>query len=191
MLSCVVSDHSPSTPDLKVPDFAAAWGGISSLQLGLTAVWTEAVAARARPGGRRPLDVRSPAALAGLRGKGAIAVGADADLVAFDADAVHTVDVASLHHKNPVTPYHGRTLTGVVRTTWLRGRTVGRSRGPSSPGRPTRVQATRLDFGHESDHESRPGGLGHESAVEGPDGKPPSDRLRQRSPFHVRKAFDD
>lgn len=30
ILDCVVSDHSPSTPDLKVPDFAAAWGGISS-----------------------------------------------------------------------------------------------------------------------------------------------------------------
>jgi allantoinase len=124
VLSCVVSDHSPSTPDLKVPDFAAAWGGISSLQLGLTAVWTEA----SRRGHALEEVVRwmsgSPAALAGLRGKGAIAVGADADLVAFDADAGHTVDVSSLHHKNPVTPYHGRTLTGVVRTTWLRGRTV-------------------------------------------------------------------
>jgi allantoinase len=124
VLSCVVSDHSPSTPDLKVPDFAAAWGGISSLQLGLTAVWTEA----ARRGHTLEEVVRwmswSPAALAGLHGKGAIAVGADADLVAFDADAGHTVDVSFLHHKNPVTPYHGRTLTGVVRTTWLRGRIV-------------------------------------------------------------------
>lgn len=71
-----------------------------------------------------------PAELAGLHGKGAIVEGADADLVAFDTDAVHTVDVSRLHHRNPVTPYHGRTLTGVVRTTWLRGRTVGKeSRG--------------------------------------------------------------
>lgn len=67
-----------------------------------------------------------PAELAGLRGKGVIAEGAYADLVAFDADAVHTVDVSALHHRNPVTPYHGRTLTGVVRTTWLRGRVVGK-----------------------------------------------------------------
>ncbi|MFI6511346.1 allantoinase AllB [Streptosporangium sp. NPDC050855] len=126
VLGCVVSDHSPSTPDLKVPDFAAAWGGISSLQVGLTAVWTEA----ARRGHGLEDVVRwmagNPAALAGLRGKGAIVVGGDADLVAFDADAVHTVDAAALHHRNPVTPYHGRTLRGEVRTTWLRGRVVGK-----------------------------------------------------------------
>ncbi|GAA2879864.1 allantoinase AllB [Streptosporangium fragile] len=125
LLSCVVSDHSPSTPDLKVPDFAAAWGGISSLQLGLTAVWTEASRRGHGLGDVVRWMAAGPAALAGLRGKGALAEGADADLVAFDADAPHTVDVAALHHRNPVTPYHGRTLTGVVRTTWLRGRAVG------------------------------------------------------------------
>lgn len=99
-----------------MPDFAAAWGGISSLQLGLTAVWTEA----SRRGHTLEEVVRwmagNPAALAGLRGKGAIAVGADADLVAFDAEAGHTVDVSLLHHKNPVTPI-----------------TAGRSPGWSAP----------------------------------------------------------
>ncbi|MFC4589758.1 allantoinase AllB [Sphaerisporangium corydalis] len=124
VLSCVVSDHSPSTPDLKVPDFAAAWGGISSLQIGLPAVWTEA---RAR--GHDLARVTGwmsgrTAELAGLTAKGAIAVGRDADLVAFDDTAEFTVDVAELRHRNPVSPYHGRTLTGVVRATWSRGRAV-------------------------------------------------------------------
>ncbi|MEV5324196.1 allantoinase AllB [Nonomuraea sp. N2-4H] len=124
VLSCVVSDHSPSTADLKVPDFAAAWGGIASLQLGLAAVWTEAARR-----GHTPSDVArwmsaAPAELAGLSGKGAIAAGNDADLVAFDPDAETVVDAARLHHKNPVTPYHGRTLKGAVLTTWLRGRPV-------------------------------------------------------------------
>ncbi|MGI5048486.1 allantoinase AllB, partial [Streptomyces sp. JAC25] len=41
-IDCVVSDHSPCTTDLKTGDFASAWGGISSLQLGLPAMWTEA-----------------------------------------------------------------------------------------------------------------------------------------------------
>ncbi|WP_433377035.1 allantoinase AllB [Streptosporangium sp. CA-115845] len=126
VLGCVVSDHSPSTPDLKVPDFAAAWGGISSLQIGLTAVWTEAARRGHGLGDVVRWMATRPAELAGLRGKGAIVEGADADLVAFDADAVHTVDVTRLHHRNPVTPYHGRTLTGTVRTTWLRGRAVGK-----------------------------------------------------------------
>ena len=43
---------------------------------------------------------------------------------AFDPDETFVVDPGRLHHRNPVTPYAGRTLTGVVRTTWLRGRTV-------------------------------------------------------------------
>ena len=134
-LDCVVSDHSPCTADLKVPDFGAAWGGISSLQLGLPAVWT---AARAR--GHRLADVvrwmaTGPARLAGLAHKGAIAPGMDADLTVLDPEATFTVDPAALHHRNPVTAYAGRTLHGVVRATWLRGRLIaedGRVTGPAA-----------------------------------------------------------
>jgi allantoinase len=60
-----------------------------------------------------------PARLAGLPGKGAIAVGRDADLVAFAPDERWTV--GELRHRNPVTPYTGQQLYGVVRRTWLRG----------------------------------------------------------------------
>src|SRR5690606_4959748 len=99
VLGCVVTDHSPSTPDLKVPDFATAWGGVSSLQLGLRAVWTEASRR-----GHTLADVArwmaaAPAALAGLDRKGAIEAGRDADLVAFDPDAAEVVDAHRLHHK--------------------------------------------------------------------------------------------
>ncbi|NKZ05998.1 amidohydrolase family protein [Actinomadura latina] len=125
VISCVVTDHSPCTPELKRGDFATAWGGISSLQLGLPVVWT---AARER-GHRLDEVVRwmsaAPAALAAVPGKGAIAVGNDADLVAFAPDESFTVDPAALHHRHPVTPYAGRTLTGAVRTTWLRGVPTG------------------------------------------------------------------
>ncbi|TDC01902.1 allantoinase AllB [Nonomuraea longispora] len=124
VLSCVVSDHSPSPAALKVPDFAAAWGGVASLQLGLRAVWTEASRR-----GYGLADVArwmsaNPAALAGISGKGGIEPGNDADLVAFDTAASSPVDAAALHHRNPVTAYHGRTLKGAVLTTWLRGRPV-------------------------------------------------------------------
>jgi allantoinase len=59
--------------------------------------------------------------LTGLPGKGSIAVGSDADLVAFAPDERFTVDPGRLHHRHPVTPYAGRELSGVVHTTWLRG----------------------------------------------------------------------
>jgi allantoinase len=126
-IGLVVSDHSPCTPALKRPDtgdFAAAWGGIASLQLGLPIVWT---AARER--GHDLSDVvrwmaTAPADLAGLRAKGRIAVGADADLVAFDPDASCTVDPGALRHRHPVTPYAGARVRGAVRRVWLRGTAV-------------------------------------------------------------------
>jgi allantoinase len=40
------------------------------------------------------------------------------------------VDAAQLHHKNPVSPYAGRTLTGTVRATWLRGAPIDLSAEP-------------------------------------------------------------
>ena len=124
VIDCVGSDHSPCTTDLKVPDFGAAWGGISSLQLGLPAVWT---AARRRGHGLAEVArwmATAPAALAGLHRKGAIAPGRDADFAVLDPDATFTVDPAALHHRNQVTAYAGRTLSGEVRATWLRGRLI-------------------------------------------------------------------
>jgi allantoinase len=123
-IDCVVSDHSPCTAELKTGDFAGAWGGIASLQLGLSAVWTAA----------RPRDVplaevvgwmsARPAALCGLARKGMLAVGRDADMCAFAPEASFVVDAAALRHRNAVSAYHGKRLTGVVRRTWLRGKLV-------------------------------------------------------------------
>ena len=127
----VVSDHSPCTADLKDSgDFAEAWGGIASLQLGLSVVWTSA-----RERGVPLADVvgwmaTAPARRVGLTGKGEIAVGADADLCAFAPDEQWVVDPARLHHKNPVSAYAGRTLTGTVRRTWLRGAPIDLADAP-------------------------------------------------------------
>jgi allantoinase len=117
----VVSDHSPCTAALKHGDFGQAWGGIGSLQIALPVVWT---AARER--GHDLADVvrwmaTAPAQRVGLVGKGAIAEGYDADLCVLAPDATFTVDAAALQHRNPVTPYDGRTLAGTVRQTWLHG----------------------------------------------------------------------
>jgi allantoinase len=127
VIDCIVSDHSPSTVDLKDlenGDFGVAWGGISSLQLGLSIIWTEA-----RQRGI-PLERvvewmgRKPAELARLQRKGTLAPGYDADLAVFAADEAFIVDAEKLHHKNHITPYQGKALSGVVRRTFVRGTEV-------------------------------------------------------------------
>ncbi|HST86066.1 MAG TPA: allantoinase AllB [Kineosporiaceae bacterium] len=124
VIDCIVSDHSPSTPELKrfdIGDFGVAWGGIASLQLGLRAVWSQA-----RVHGFTLVDVAEwmsarTAQLAGLSRKGRIALGYDADLCLFAPDEAQVVSAAALEHRHPVTPYDGMALAGVVRETWLRG----------------------------------------------------------------------
>jgi allantoinase len=127
VIDCVVSDHSPCTAELKrldIGDFGEAWGGIAGLQVGLPAVWT---AARER--GFAITDVARwmstrPAELVGLAHKGRIAPGYDADLCVLAPDETFVVDAAKLHHRNRISAYHGRSMAGVVRGTWLRGRAV-------------------------------------------------------------------
>jgi allantoinase len=129
----VVSDHSPCTAELKrrdLGDFAQAWGGIASLQLGLPVVWS---AAR-----ERDLDLADvvrwmasgPARRVGLTDRGEIAPGAQADLCVFAPDESFVVDPALLQHRNPVSAYAGRTLTGTVRQTWLHGRPIDLDAAP-------------------------------------------------------------
>jgi len=123
----IASDHSPSTlelKDLENGDFGVAWGGIASIQLGLSLVWTEA--RRRGIGLERVLDWMStkPAQRVSLPAKGKLALGYDADFAVFAPDQAFVVDAAKLHHKNPLTPYQGKALSGVVRRTFVRGTEV-------------------------------------------------------------------
>ncbi|PJJ45244.1 allantoinase [Glutamicibacter mysorens] len=127
VIDCIVSDHSPSTIDLKDVengDFGVAWGGVASLQLGLPLIWSEAK--------QRGLKLEqvvqwmgvNPSKLAGLGAKGSIEEGKDADFAIFAPEDTFEVDVQKLHHKNPISPYQGKTLHGVVRRSIIAGNDV-------------------------------------------------------------------
>jgi allantoinase len=127
LIDCVVSDHSPCTAELKrldTGDFAAAWGGIASLQLALPVTWTQASDRGHSLSELAGWMAAAPARLAGLAGKGAIAAGCDADFAVFAPEQSFVVDPARLRHRNPVTPYAGVRLRGVVRETWLAGERI-------------------------------------------------------------------
>lgn len=144
-IDAIVSDHSPSTVDLKRSgdgDFGLAWGGIAGLQVGLSAVWTEARARGIPLETILPLYTTGPARVAGLEGAGVIEVGAPAHLTVFGLDDAFPISAGELLHRNPITAYDHRTLTGRIRRTWLRGRTVydvtegGAGQSPRFRGRP-------------------------------------------------------
>lgn len=156
VIQTVVSDHSPCTPNLKllpasilgaapvlvkeshdtsghpadkVGDFLSAWGGISSVGLGLSILWTEAV--------RRNLDstttllniarwcCSNTAKQVGLEHrKGELKVGMDADIAVFDDAAEFEVQHSTMLFRNKCSPYEGKVLKGVVRETWLRGQRI-------------------------------------------------------------------
>lgn len=123
----IASDHSPSTvnlKDLENGDFGVAWGGVASLQLTLPVIWSEA---RRRGIGLEKVAewmAAKPAERVGLISKGRIALGCDADMSIFAADESFVVDATKLYHKNHLTPYEGRALSGVVRRTFVRGTEV-------------------------------------------------------------------
>ena len=127
-IDLIATDHSPCPPEMKLRgggSFREAWGGIASLQLALSVIWTETK--------HRGLSINQlvrwmseqPAALAGLhRQKGAIRAGLDADLAVFNPDAAGKVDATRLQHRHPITPYAGETLEGIVEMTFVRGEKV-------------------------------------------------------------------
>lgn len=161
VIKTVVSDHSPCTPNLKLlpaaitpsddpprpaprkggdadGDFFAAWGGISSVGLGLPILYTElarrlpaAAASSAASLARAavPLVARwcaeDTAAQVGLaHRKGRLAPGFDADVCVFDDAGGFVVERDAMLFRNRCSPYEGVRLRGVVRETWVRGRRV-------------------------------------------------------------------
>jgi allantoinase len=138
VIDFVITDHSPCTPQLKQLErghFHDAWGGIASLQLGLSTLWTHA-----EPRGASLVDLArwmstNPARFAGLsRKKGRIAPGYDADIVIWDPEKSYTLHEEQLFFKHRVSPYLGMRLKGRVQRTLLRGMEV--YDGQAHPGGP-------------------------------------------------------
>lgn len=153
-ITTVVSDHSPCTPELKLlpdhlqngytaedveqrkketgasGDFFAAWGGISSVGLGLPIFHSSAKSRAAiRTSSKVPsltdivrLCCQATAEQVGLsHRKGSLKVGMDADICVFDDSEIWTFTQGDMRWKNRCSPWEGHQFTGRVKETWLRG----------------------------------------------------------------------
>jgi allantoinase len=124
-LPMVVSDHSPSAPDLKRgEDFFKLWGGISGCQSTRQLLLEGAH--------QRSIDVAVIAAASatnvgrrfGLPRKGEVAVGFDADLWLVDLSHEGVVRREELLYCNPFSAHEGQPIRGRTARTLVRGRTV-------------------------------------------------------------------
>ncbi|CAM5712012.1 Allantoinase [Streptomyces badius] len=102
------------------------------------------------------MDVRRPSGAGRAAGKGAIAAGRDADFAVLAPEATFTVDPAALYHRNRVTAYAGRTLHGVVRSSWLRGERIGRPTEPPGRARQAACSPGTADGPHRPPPRTRP-----------------------------------
>ena len=126
-ITLIGSDHSPAPPEMKTdPNFFKVWGGISGVQHTLPLMITEGVEKRQLP---LPTLVRLTSFNVAQRfnlppAKGRIAMNSDADLALVDLQQRLEVNSADLFYRHQQSPYFGRTLTGKVVQTILRGQTV-------------------------------------------------------------------
>ena len=150
VIKTIVSDHSPCTPELKLlppsiagnrlptppsedekepGNFFSAWGGVSSVGLGLPLLWTSAYQNKRRIA---PEDIArwccaNTALQVGLeKSKGQLAVGYDGDVCVFDDEAEWVIGEGGegMLWRNKVSPYSGKKMRGCVQGTWVRGRKV-------------------------------------------------------------------
>ncbi|MBI4371039.1 MAG: dihydroorotase [Elusimicrobia bacterium] len=123
-IDAIATDHAPHGCGAKAQGLDLAPFGVIGLETSLAVALTELV--RGKVLSRRALVERmssAPAALLGLKGKGTLAPGADADLVLVDPGASWT-PAPPFRSKSRNTPFAGRPLKGRAVKTLVAGRVV-------------------------------------------------------------------
>jgi dihydroorotase len=134
------SDHAPHTREEKDHAYPASHSGMTGVQTLVPIMLDHVNAGRLTLERFVDLTSHGPQRLFGIRGKGRIAVGYDADLTVVDLKRRQTITNAWIASRCGWTPYHGVTVQGWPVGTFVRGRRVmweGEVTGPGG-GEPVR-----------------------------------------------------
>ena len=134
-IDIVTSDHSPYPLSRKdTQSIFDAYAGLPGAEtLGVLFYSEGVVRGRITLGRFVEALAERPASIFGLRGKGRLEAGRDADFVLLDPEQPHVLDERSLHQRCGWSPYHGRAVQGRVEATYLRGRCVYRKGSVVAP----------------------------------------------------------
>ena len=125
LFDTVSTDHCPFCRQEKGADLSAfnkIPGGVPSMEIRFSALYSEGVAKELISlSDWVDLCCTTPASLFGLKSKGEIALGKDADIVVFDPEAEWIVSPGELQETAGWTPYDGMTLKGRPSVTISRG----------------------------------------------------------------------
>jgi len=129
LVDTIGSDHSPCPTEAKEcgnENIWDAWGGISGIQTMFPLLFSEGVIKRKLSLPRLiGMMTYNPAKLFGFYPqKGTLQPGSDADIVLFDPDKQWTLKQEDLFYKNKHSPFIGKTMTGSVEMTFVRGKIV-------------------------------------------------------------------
>lgn len=126
-IDTVGSDHAARKREAKKGSIWKVPNGIPGIPCSLTVLLSEGVHKRGLALERvAELIASNPARIFGLRGKGMIAVGADADLTLVDLDAERTIDASTWGSRAEFNLYEGWTMKGWPIATIARGQFVYR-----------------------------------------------------------------
>ncbi|HBR95320.1 MAG TPA: dihydroorotase [Opitutae bacterium] len=123
-LSCIATDHAPHSPTEKDQEFDYAPFGVIGLENSLASCLTTLYHGK-------HLGLSEVIALMTHKGAevckldaGTLSVGAAADICLFDPDEEWTVDSNKFFSKSRNCPWHGKTLKGAVKATYVGGEQV-------------------------------------------------------------------
>ncbi len=125
LFNTISTDHCPFCREEKGADLSAfnrIPGGVPSMEIRFSSIFSEGVAKELiSPSDWVRLCCSEPASLFGLKSKGEIAIGRDADIVIFDPEVEWTVKADELQESAGWSPYEDMVLKGRPEYTISRG----------------------------------------------------------------------